>query len=83
MVYDSDEAKRRFKALKAGHGNRGGTGIFPGTRDNQKISPAQLVEVKRLFELKWQKKAIGQKMNLSQYIIKMALRGHYDHILED
>jgi len=75
------EQVRRWNALGAGHGNRAGTGIFPGTRRNQKITPKQLTELKELQDLGWTNKPIQTKLDLSEYIVKMALRGHYDHIL--
>ena len=76
-----NEQRRRWNALKAGHGNRSGTGIFPGTRRNQKITPDQLIELKELQDLGWKNKAIRTKLDLSEYIVKMGLNGHYDHIL--
>jgi len=73
--------KGRLKALCAGHGNRSGTGIFPATRQNQKITPDQLIELKRLQKLGWTNKPVRTKLNLSEHIVRMAFRGHYDHIL--
>jgi len=75
------EQVRRWNALKAGHGNRSGTGIFPGTRRNTKITPDQLLELKKLQEMGWTNKPIRTKLDLSEYIVKMALRGHYNHLL--
>ena len=73
--------KGRLKALRAGRGNRTGTGIFPATRQNQKITPDQLIELKELQELEWTNISIRNKLKLSEYIVRMGLRGHYDHIL--
>ena len=75
------EENRRYMALCAGHGNRSGTGIFPGTRTNQKITVNQLLELKRLHKQGLENKAIQTELNLSEYIVRMALIGHYDHIL--
>lgn len=75
------EQIRRWNALGAGHGNRAGTGIFPGTRQNVKITPDQLIELQKLQDLGWTNKPIRTKLDLSEYIVKMALRGHYNHIL--
>lgn len=77
-----DETERqRLKALCAGHGNRAGTGIFPGTRRNQKITPDQLIELKELQEKGWTNKPIRTKLDLSEHIVRLGLNGHYDHIL--
>lgn len=73
--------KGRLKALCAGHGNRTGTGIFPATRQNQKITKDQLLELKELQELGWTNKPIRTKLDLSEYIVRMGLNGHYDRIL--
>jgi len=40
------EQVRIWNALGAGHGKRAGTGIFPGTRRNCKITVKQLIELK-------------------------------------
>jgi len=71
----------RLQALSAGHRNRGGTGIFPGRRRNQKITIDQLLELKRLKEKGWTNVSIQKKLDLSEHIVRMSLKGHYDHIL--
>ena len=71
----------RLTALNAGHGHRRGTGIFPGSRDNHKITPGQLIEVHKLDEQGWTNKPIRTKVGLSEYIVRMAINGHYNHIL--
>jgi len=76
-----EERRRRWNALKAGHGNRTGTGIFPGTRKNCKITPEQLIDLKEYHELGWTNTSIQMKLNLSEYIVRLALKGQYDHIL--
>lgn len=81
MLRLTEAEKKRLKALCAGHGNRSGSGIFPGTRQNQKITQDQLIELKELQDLGWNNKAIRTKLDLSEYIVKMGLNGHYDHIL--
>ena len=73
--------KGRLKALCAGHGNRTGTGIFPGSRNNQKITKKELIEVKSLQKRKWRNVDVQRETGLSEYIIRMAFQGHYDHIL--
>jgi len=47
------EQVRIWNALKAGHGKRAGTGIFPGTRRNCKITAKQLLELKEYHKLGW------------------------------
>lgn len=81
MLNLTEEEKRRLSALTSGHGNRSGTGIFSGTRQNQKITPDQLLKLKELQNMGWTNKPIRTKLDLSEYIVKMALRGHYNHIL--
>lgn len=76
-----DEQRRRWNALRAGHGNRTGTGIFPSSRRNCKITVKQLLELKEYKKLKWTNVSIQQKLKLSEYIVRLALDGHYDHIL--
>jgi len=81
MLKLTEAEKKRLKALCAGHGNRSGTGIFPGTRKNQKITPKQLRELKELKNKGWTNKPIRIKLDLSEYIVRMGMDGHYDHIL--
>jgi len=71
----------RLEALRAGHGNRKGSGIFPGTLNGPKIIKEDLLEVKRLDSLVWTNKKIREKIGLSEYVVRMAIRGHYDYIL--
>lgn len=75
------EQRRRWNDLKAGHGNRTGTGIFPSSRRNCKITVKQLLKLKEYKKLKWTNVSIQQKLKLSEYIVRLALDGHYDHIL--
>lgn len=81
MLKLDETGRERLNALCAGHGNRSGTGIFPGTRRNCKITVKQLLKLKEYKKLKWTKVSIQQKLKLSEYIVKLALEGHYDHIL--
>jgi len=80
-VKKRNEQIRRWNALKAGHGNRAGTGIFPSTRNNQKITKDQLLELKELQDQGWKNQAVRNKLKLSEYIVRMAFRGYYDLIL--
>ena len=75
------EENRRYMALCAGHGTRTGTGIFPASSNNQKISQKELIEVKCLLKLQWRNIDVQKKTGLSEYIVRMAFLGHYDHIL--
>lgn len=75
------EQTNRLTALNAGHGNRRGSGIFPGTRFAPKITPEQLIEVQRLDKLGWKNKPIRIKVGISEYITRMAVNGHYNYIL--
>lgn len=81
MLKLTKEEKRRHIALIAGYGKRSGTGIFPGTRRNCKISVDQLLELKELHDEKWTNISIQIKLKLSEYIVRLAIKGHYDHIL--
>lgn len=81
MLRLEPKEKRRLLALTAGHGNRSGTGIFPGTRRNCKITPDQLIELHKLHDEKWTNVSIQMKLDLSEYIVRLAIDGHYDHIL--
>ena len=81
MLRLTEAEKERHKALCAGHGNRTGTGIFPASRTNQKITRKELIEVKRLQKLKWRNIDVQRKTGISEYIVRMAFLGHYDHIL--
>ena len=76
-----DEQRRRWNALRAGHGNRTGTGIFPGTRRNCKITVKQLLKLKEYKKQGWTNVDIQQKLDLSEYIVRLAVDHHYDHIL--
>lgn len=76
-----DEQRRRWNALRAGHGNRTGTGIFPSTRRNCKITVKQLLKLKEYKKQGWTNVDIQQKLDLSEYIVRLAVDHHYDHIL--
>ena len=73
--------RARLDALCAGHGKRTGTGIFPGTRRNCKITVKQLLELKEYKKLGWSNVKIQMKLDLSEYIVRLAVNDHYDHIL--
>jgi len=81
MLKLNETEKERLNALRAGHGNRTGTGIFPGTRRNCKITVEQLLELKEYHDLGWSNMKIQQKLDLSEYIVRLAIDNHYDHIL--
>ena len=81
MLGLDETGRARLDALCAGHGKRAGTGIFPGTRRNCKITVEQLLELKEYHDLGWSNVKIQMKLDLSEYIVRLALDGHYDHIL--
>ena len=81
MLNLDETGRERLNALCAGHGNRAGTGIFPSTRRNCKITVEQLLELKEYHDLGWSNVKIQQKLDLSEYIVRMAIDNHYDHIL--
>ena len=81
MLNLDETGRERLNALCAGHGNRAGTGIFPSTRRNCKITVKQLLELKKYKKLGWSNIDIQQKLDLSEYIVRLAVKDHYDHIL--
>ena len=68
----------RLNTLRARCGNRSGEGIFPLRRNRKIITPEQLIEVKKLNNMHWSNTQIRTKLGLSEYVVRMACRGHYD-----
>lgn len=77
------EQAKRLESLKRGCGYRGGRGIFVARPGHVKITADQLLQVKHLSSTGLTNVQIQTKTSLSEWIVRGAIQGRYDALLEE